>query len=368
MKIGIIGGGIVGSSSAYYLSKFGYKPVVIEKDGVASHASGFAQGGLNPNVNPYSIDFELHQLAWYLHNEIKRDSYLNSFLNPEYVKKNIIFLATKRKEQMVFKTFLKTFSNRISSSSRWLNSNEIRDIDSRVSGKILGGVYYEDYMEVNSLKLSELFLKASLEMGSEYVLGKVDNILIKNGKVVGVEVNGEKKDFDVLLISSGPWSSSLLGKNGISLPLFPLKGQILRIENPGLKYQVAFSWGKNYLTQKEDGLVWIGTTEEKVGFDDDITVQGKEEILNSAEKIFPMIRELNILKQTACLRPVTQDNLPIISETNISGLYIGTGTGRKGIKLGPAIGNLVSRMIIGKDLQLDVSNFSLNRFNGIAKP
>ena len=90
-------------------------------------------------------------------------------------------------------------------------------------------------------------------------------------------------------------------------------------------------------------------------------------ILNTVEKFFPDIRKLKILKQTACLRPVTPDNLPIIGETDIANLYIGTGAGRKGIKLGPAIGNLASRIILGKVLQLDVSPFSLNRFRNLAK-
>lgn len=367
MKIGVIGGGIVGSSAAYYLSKFGYKPVVFEKDGVAAHASGFAQGGLNPNVNPFSIDFKLHKLAFNLHKEIKADSYLKNLLDPQYVKKSIILLTSNRKEQLSFKSLLKIFTNTTSSSTRWLEPKEIQNIDSRVSNEILGAVYYEDYMEVNALKLSELLLKASQEMGAEYVLGEVDNILVKNGSVVGLEVNGEKQYFDVVLISSGPWCTTLLEKNDIHLPLFPLKGQILRLENPGLDFQVAFSWGKDYLTQKEDGLLWVGTTEEKVGFDDKITSEGKEVILNTVEKFFPDIRKLKILKQTACLRPVTPDNLPIIGETDIANLYIGTGAGRKGIKLGPAIGNLASRIILGKDLQLDVSPFSLNRFRNIAK-
>ena len=84
MKIGVIGGGIVGSSAAYYFSKFGYKPVVFEKDGVAAHASGFAQGGLNPNVNPFSIDFKLHKLAFNLHKEIKQQSNRNNTQN--YIK------------------------------------------------------------------------------------------------------------------------------------------------------------------------------------------------------------------------------------------------------------------------------------------
>ncbi len=361
MKIGIIGAGIVGSSAAYYLSKFGYKPVIFEKDGVATHASGFAQGGLNPNVNPFSIDFKLHKLAFKLHEEIKSDSYLKNLLNPEYVKKSIILLATNRKEQLSFKPLLKIFKN-TSSSIKWLNPNEIQDIDPRVSNEILGGVYCEDYMEVNALKLSELFVKASREMGAEYVLGEVDNILVKNGSVVGLEVNGYKENFDVILICSGPWSTLLLEKNHINIPLFPLKGQILRLKNTGLDFKVAFSWGKDYLTQKEDGFLWVGTTEEKVGFDHEITSKAKELILNNVEKLFPEIKSLKIIKQTACLRPVTPDNLPIIGKTNISGLYIGTGAGRKGIKLGPAIGNLASKMILNKDLGLDISHFSINRF------
>ena len=368
MKIGVIGGGIVGSSAAYYLAKSGFKPIIFEKDSIAAHASGYAQGGLNPHLDRKSVDFKLHEVAWKLHNEIYRDSHFKNIFNPNYIKKSIIVLATQSDEEIVLKKLAKNSSEMLEDAIKWLNPEEIRNIDSRVQGKILGGILGKNYLEVNSLNLSKLFHRASLEMGAEYVSGEVTDILLDKESVKGVEVNGQIIYLSSVLVCSGPWTKSLLEKIGISIPLFPVKGQILRIENPGKDFQVAFSWDKNYLTQKEDDLLWVGTTEEKVGFDDSPTVEGKEEIMNSVVKIFPIISKFKILKQTACLRPVTSDNIPIMDSTRISGLYIATGTGRKGIKLGPAIGNLMSKMILGEELPLDISDYSLKRFKNIAKP
>ena len=200
------------------------------------------------------------------------------------LKKNILKYGGEKKGHYYFNCDLNILNNPTIISNKIINKlgpHEI--IIHNIGGGLgVGNIFanLEDWKKVWNFNVG-----ISIEM---------NNILVKNGSVVGLEVNGEKQYFDVVLISSGPWCTTLLEKNDIHLPLFPLKGQILRLENPGLDFQVAFSWGKDYLTQKEDGLLWVGTTEEKVGFDDKITSEGKEVILNTVEKFFPDIRKLKI--------------------------------------------------------------------------
>ena len=69
------------------------------------------------------------------------------------------------------------------------------------------------------------------------------------------------------IIATGPWSNEFSKWFGNNIPIRPLKGQIIRLKSDQ-KINLGFHWGTNYVTSKQDGLIWAGTTEEDVGFDD----------------------------------------------------------------------------------------------------
>ena len=123
------------------------------------------------------------------------------------------------------------------------------------------------------------------------------------------------------------------------------------------------SWKGNYATTKPDGLLWAGTTEEEAGFDESLTTDGRDQIMESLVGVLPYLADARLSRQTACLRPVAPDGLPILGPVgDIPGLWVATGTGRKGILLGPGMGQVISDLIVGKVPAIDIAPLSLDRF------
>ena len=159
------------------------------------------------------------------------------------------------------------------------------------------------------------------------------------------------------------WSSSFTYLININLPFIHLYVQILRLSKPGILENCSVSWSGNYANLKPDGLIWTGTTEENEGYDESTTIASRNEIMLSAVKMIPDIKNAKIVKQTSCLRPMSQDNLPILgSFVDYPQIYVGTGALRSGITLGPAMGKVISELILQNSTDIDITPFNPDRF------
>ena len=133
-------------------------------------------------------------------------------------------------------------------------------------------------------------------------------------------------------LAMGPWAGQSSAWCGLEIPVRPLKGQILRLENDAGPIKTSLYWSGNYVVTKPDGLTWAGTTEEEVGFDEDTTRQARDSIMADLLKMAPSLTDARLAHHTACLRPLSVDGMPIVGKVpGWDNLYIGTGAGRKGI-------------------------------------
>ena len=123
----------------------------------------------------------------------------------------------------------------------------------------------------------------------------------------------------------------------------------------------------NYAGPKADGLTWIGTTEERVGFDNEPTMEARQRIIQEVGEFFPPVLTGRVVRQTACLRPVAPDGLPVIGPVpGWEGVYLSTGAGRKGIILSPSMAKLTADMALGRADEAAMAPFSPGRFSSIA--
>ena len=249
-----------------------------------------------------------------------------------------------------------------------LNHGEISHIDARISDKVFGGLYINNSYDVDAFNLCSSLWYAAKKYGAKLIKDEVISIDVKNNSVRSIVLKGSEKKINSqnVILAAGPWSKFLTESLGIDIPLKPLKGQILRFDNENHPdISINFWWGANYISTKYDGYLWAGTTEEDIGFDQNIDKKGAQSILSSCIEIFPYIKKLKIIKQTACLRPITSDLRPIIENfpNEISGLVLSTGGGRNGILFGPAMGCIAAEMILSKKNSVDTSFLNLKRFN-----
>ena len=365
-EVVIAGGGIVGCAAAFFLAKEGVKATLIEPDSVASCASGFAAGILNP-LDGLGIPGPLEALAQEsfrmtapLVEEIKSET----GEDPKLRNISCLWVALREHEAKQF-TGLYGLAQRLDGfPARWLDAQEVRSLEPRVSPRVLEGMYLEGTTEIAAYEYTLGLSEAAQKKGAVIRHGRVMGLKGSNGRMSGVVLEDGEVSCKKLVLAMGPWMGQAASWLGLPVPITPLKGQILRLEvdGPPLEHAV-YRGGGGYISSKSDGLVWAGTTEEEVGFDDHPTPEARAEIMKGTLEVMPELEGARVALQTACLRPVANDGLPIIGDTpGWEGVYLATGAGRKGILLGAGMAKATADLVLRGRTPLPIAPFSPARF------
>jgi glycine oxidase len=160
---------------------------------------------------------------------------------------------------------------------------------------------------------------------------------------------GERIEAGQVVLAAGAWTSELGLPAEASIPVRPVKGQILRLHDPagpGLLTRVVRYHG-GYLVPRGDGRYVLGATMEERGHDLRPTAGGVYELLRDAHELVPGIEELQIEELSVGLRPSTPDNAPAIGPGVLDGLWWATGHHRNGILLAPLTAELIASALVG---------------------
>lgn len=361
----IVGGGIAGTTTAYFLSKAGVKSVIVERDSVGSHASGFAYGGLSP-LGGEGIPGPLAELAlesMRLHSEFARSLTEETGINTEYRLRPSISLAFTEEEVHTIQAKLPWQEQQPGYTVRWLDVTEARHIEPRISEAITGAVFIEGGADVEPYRLVLALARAAENLGVTVRHGHVTGLKRQGDRVTGVVLENGEIACDTVVLALGPWSDATSAWLHLPVEVRPLKGQILRLRAPGPPLECSVGWGGNYATTKPDGLLWTGTTEEEAGFNEHPTTAGRDMIIASLLKMLPSVTDAQLEQHTACLRPLASDGKPLLGAVpGWEGVYMNTGAARKGILLGPAMGRITADLILQGKTNISIDAFDPGRF------
>ena len=364
-EVVIVGAGIVGCATAYYLAKRGVKATIIEKEAVASCASGFSAGLLNP-LHCYGVTGPLEGLAresFEMHLQLAEELGEETGVDHQFRSVPSVYLAFDDVETRESREVLELAQKAQGFQARCLEAQEIHALEPRLSRRAQAGVFVEGTRQVASYEYTLALLQAAEKRGANLRHGTVQGIKGSRGRVAGVVVSGEEVPCDKVVLAMGPWTGQVENWLGVRMPVYPLKGQILRLKLPGAPLDYVFYHSGGYVAPTPDGLTWAGTTEERVGFDDRPTAEARESITKGAMEVMPSFSEAQLTLQTACLRPASDDGLPILGEVpGWDGVYVATGAGRDGILLGPAMARATADLVTEDRTELPVKAFSLSRF------
>ena len=361
----IVGGGVTGVATAYFLGQAGIRSIVIERDSLASHASGFAYGGLSP-LGGAGIPGPMYCIARHsfkLHLELAETLPQESGIDFEFRKRQSLSLVFTDEEASRIKDDLKWQARQPGFTAEWVDAESLQLIDDRISRKALGGSLVDGMAEVEPYKFVLALAQTAEKLGAIVRHGSVTGLKTQGGRVSGVTMESGEVSCDSVVLSMGPWAGICSDWLGIPVPVSPLKGQIVRMNAPGPPLDCSIGWAHNYATTKPDGLLWAGTTEEQAGFDESPTIEGRDEIMSAVIKTLPYMEDAQLVQQTACLRPLSTDGILLLGPASgWENVYIATGAGRKGILYGPALGEVMSGLISGESLDLDISPYNVARF------
>ncbi|MCF8012601.1 MAG: FAD-binding oxidoreductase [Clostridiales bacterium] len=383
-EIVIIGGGVIGTSIAYNLSKKGKKVILVEKGDLAFGASGSCDQEIILQSKSPGVHLQMAMRSAEIYKTLEDE--LN---HPIEYKNTGGMIIIETEEEMKTMEGIVEKQKKFGFNVEILDRNEAAKLQGGLAEHLQGSTYSPQDAHINSMELTIGYANAAKKLGAEVILNtEVTGIKQENRKITGVQTSDGDIDSEIVINCAGAWAPAIAQMAGINIPIQPRRGQIIITEevppyvmgdilsaryiaakynpdilknsnDPGIKLGVGLA-----LSQMEKGNIMIGATREFVGYDTSVTREGIKEILKYATRLVPGIRDLNIIRVFAGLRPYTPDGLPVIGfMENVEGFFMAAGHEGDGIALAPVTGEIVSDLIIDGKTFIDDSVFDIKRFN-----
>jgi glycine oxidase len=365
----IVGGGVIGCCIAYYLSLAGAKVTLVERDQLASGASGVAAGMLAPQVEaPFADSFFEVALRGREEHEPLAHALLDQVgLDVEYRRTGILRVARTEAERVDLQRMWRWQSAR-GLSAEWIESEQLGECEPLLKGAagrlLAGGLWLADEGQVRGPRLVQALAHAAQRRGARFIEGAaVVDITTSGDRVTGVHTVLGRFAADAVVLAAGVWSPDLARRIGMNLPVAPVKGQILSLRGLGRTPRQVLWSGECYLVPRPDGEIVLGATEEEGNYDVRPTLAGFNRLTEAALEVVPAAGGFSVEGFWAGLRPAAPDRFPIVGwAPSLDRLFVATAHYRNGILLGPLTGRRVADHILSQTSLEELAPFGVTRF------
>ena len=364
----IVGAGVHGLATAYYLGKLGVTSVaLLDKSYLGSGASARSTAIVRATyVTTEGIPFFYESLKLYesLGQELHFNLLFSQFGRVELGHTESSVYALRIRAE---------FNSALGVDSRLIGPEKIAELvppmDLR-AGKdlpVLAGLYHPRAGVIRHDAVIWAYARAADRMGAEiHPHTDVTGIQRRNGRVVGVETSHGRVEADVVLNCTAGWSSTVARMAGVELPIVthPLQALVTEPLKPLLDTCVSSGDFHLYVYQTPRGeLVIGGEVEPYPAYTQKSTFQRVEDLISSTLELLPCLKEVNVLRQWAGLCDMTPDYAPIMGAVpGIDGFLLSCGWGTYGFKAAPIAGKTMAELIVtGKTHDL-IKPFSIDRF------
>lgn len=367
----VIGGGINGVSAALHLARQGAKVALIEKSFIAGGPTGHSSAIIRQHYsNPVTARMALHSLqVWQNFDEL---------VGGDCAFTQTGFLIAVGEEDVDGLRVNIAMQQKLGIKTSFVTPQEIHSLEPQaVVDGIGGGAYEPDGGYCDPALAANAFAAAARRFGCTIRTGvKATGVQIVKDTVTGVKTSEGVISAGKVLIAGGPWTPLLLSDLGVSLPVIAARIKIGLYRRPE-GFNKHHIWGdfttQIYLRPETGRLMLVGSispqeAEDRVADPDHFSEQISLDILTDfaerAARRFPAMINSHLFNQYASLYDITPDWHPVIDAVpGISGLYVCAGSSGHGFKLSPAVGAMVSRLMLeGKKPNDDVNLFAWNRF------
>jgi len=365
----ILGGGVIGLSAADEAARRGLTVTVVDKGAFGAEASWAGAGMLtcrphtrrNEGVADYH---DLTSLSVQLHARWAARILEETGIDIGYRRCGALEvaldgdgdpdLAIRRAQEHALEATARGVR------ALWRTPEEARRIEANVSENILGAIEFPDEAQVRNPRLIKGLLASVERRGVR---------LIPNATVVSLSLGANDSQCSGAALASGEAISAAntiicMGAwtGGFAAPLLsravpelrkmePVRGQLLRYDVPKDLAVRLLTVGNHYIVPRGDGVLLVGATHEKAGFEKITTDTGREELRVFGARLLPALRELPIVGQWAGLRPGLKGRHPILGPVpGIAGLWLNAGHYRNGLTLAPISAEILMDQIVAKTI------------------
>jgi glycine oxidase len=250
-------------------------------------------------------------------------------------------------------------------AGEFLSSDAARAMEPRLAPDIVAALWNPKQAKVDNRALGRALAAAFVRAGGHLQLNEAAvRFEFRGDRLARVRTPFALHTADAYVLAAGAWSAQIEGLPPEARPpVVPAKGEMLALAPPAGETLPAPSigGGEIYLVSQRERLL-VGATVERVGFDSSLTEQSSEWLLDRAFALMPCLRDWPIAEHWAGLRPGSPDDLPMVGETVVPGLFVASGQYRNGVLYAPAIADAVAGMLTGKPAPGYFAAFDPRRF------
>lgn len=413
-RIHIIGGGVVGLCSAYFLRKEGVEVTIIDKSDLSDGASHGNAGMIVPShfvpmaspgviaqgikwmfdsKSPFYIkprlSLELAQWMWKFYRSCNRTNVnravpvlfefheYSKILYREFSKMSDFSFCFEEKGLLMLYKSLKQEAEEIEMANRAhdigigaeiMSQKELSKLEPDIKLNVKGGLYFPGDAHLHPNKFISQMIKYLMDNGVNFMsMREVIDFNTKNGKIDKLLLdNDEQLSVENVLFSGGSWTGKLIQKLGINLYLQDGKGYSITLDQPKIKPKIPtiLSEAKVAITPMGNDLR-IGGTLEISNFSKQINRKRLEGIIENVPRYYP---DMNIKMPKNedvwyGYRPCTPDGMPYVDRSEkFTNAFVAVGHGMMGMSLGPSTGKMVSEIFTDKKSSIPRELMKINRF------
>jgi glycine oxidase len=345
----VAGGGIIGLAIAHELAGRGRFVVVLDHAGRPGISTPAAAGMLAPVAE---ADVELPGLC-----EFRRWSHS---LYPEFVAavealadtdcgfrtEGTLLVGLDRDHAAEIER-LRDIMEAQGFRPRPLTAPEVLQLEPGLVRRVVGGLLLEQDYHIDQRRLALALGRAVEKRGGLVFRDAIVQRAGADGDVEGRRADGTRFRLQCgdVVVAAGSWSNVDLDSPCAHLPLRPVRGQVVRLEAPGLLQRVVRT-PDVYMVPHADGALVLGATVEEQGFDARPTAGAVFDLLRHAWRALPGIYDLPLREVSVGFRPVCRDHLPAIGRVQ-GRVSVATGHFRNGILLAPGTARMLGALLDG---------------------
>jgi glycine/D-amino acid oxidase-like deaminating enzyme len=369
----VVGAGVIGAACAEALSAAGATVTVVDRSGPAAGTTAAGEGNVLVSDKAPGPELELARASRRQLPELLAK--LADELGPEHADvewqpKGGLVVATTDPQP------LKDFAARqrtVGVIADEITPERAFELEPNLTREITAAVHYPEDGQVQPVLLATTLLSAVRQRGGRLLSGVTATGVTKSALLTD---NGAIA-CDHVVNACGPWAGDFAARAGAPIPVLPRRGLILvttpvadlvRHKVYDADYVGAVASGdadlqtSTVVESTPAGTVLIGSSRQRVGFDDTIQVDVLRELARKAIRLFPRLRNVNVMRAYGGFRPYLPDHLPVIGEDHrMPGLWHATGHEGAGIGLAVATGRLLAELMTGRDPHVDPKPFRVDR-------
>lgn len=415
MKVIIIGGGIIGLSSAFYLQQAGYQVTVVDRSDMQQGCSygnagyicpshfvplatpGIVQQGLKWMMNarsPFYVKPSLNRnlLNWgwkfmksatskhversavplrdiaLLSKQLYEEWAAIPGLDFSYEPKGMIELfQTEHNAHHAEQTIKDAMGLGI--EAKLLHKDDLAKMEPGVSINALGGIYFPGDAQLYPNQLMDSLQTYLQRHGVQVIRNcEVTGFISENNRIKGLKTAASVMDADHVVLAAGVWSTGLAEQLRLNIPMVGGRGYSVTFEDAPYKVQhsIILSEARVAISPMNGNKVRFGGTMEITPLHTPPRMQRVQGILDSVKRYFPAY-DIPLPEPDNVwygYRPCSADGLPYIGNSSLfANLTVATGHSMLGISLGAATGKLVSQLVAGTPAAMDLAPFNAERFS-----